>query len=127
MDSPLLDVITEIVMQYIEDKINHKLGVMLKFWSMYVDIFIVSRNEDLYETLAIANSICPSIHFTIEKETNYQLSFLNIYIEQKEDTMDQKLSISIYCKEIFSDQYLNFHSESYKVPIAKTLAIRALR
>lgn len=69
-------VIVVIVMLNIDDKIIQKLNIILKFWRKYVDIlFLVSRNENLTEILAITNSICPSIQFTIEKDTNYRLSF----------------------------------------------------
>lgn len=57
---------------YREDKIIYKLDAMLKFWQKYTEVvFIVSKNEDLSEILAVTNLICPSIQFTTEKETNY--------------------------------------------------------
>lgn len=62
MVSPLLVVIAEIAIQYIEEKNIHKLDVILKFLGNYVeDVFIVSINEDLTEILLLANSICLSI------------------------------------------------------------------
>lgn len=65
-----------------------------------------------------------------ERDYNYWLSFLAIYIELKENTTDQNLRKSVYCKETLSGQYLKFHSECpifHKVAVVKTIAIRVLR
>lgn len=65
---------------------------------MYVDeVFLVLRNKDLSKLLSIDNLI-DSIQFIIEKWTKYRLSFIDVYIDQKEDTADKNLSAFIYCK-----------------------------
>lgn len=66
--------IAEIVMQYIANNIIHKLSHTLKIWRRYVhDVFVVPETENLPTILDIANSICPSIQFIIEYESNCRI------------------------------------------------------
>lgn len=57
----------------------HKLGVKIKSCKRYVDdVFVPSNVEHIDRIPVISNSICPSIQFTIEIESNCRLSFLDI-------------------------------------------------
>ena len=52
------------------------------------------------------NPIHPSIQFTMEKEQDNKLSFLDVLITHT----DQELSTFVYWKPTFTRQYLNFNS-----------------
>ena len=71
------------------------------------DPFILwPHQEDVQILLDHVNSIRPSIQFTMEKESNNTLPFLNVLISQTE----QGFTTSIYRKQTFTGQYLNFNS-----------------
>ena len=53
------------------------------------------------------NSIDACIHFTIEKESDGQLPFLDILLKREEDG---SISTSVYRKATHTDHYLYFHS-----------------
>ena len=53
------------------------------------------------------NSIEPSIQFTLELETNWELSFLDTLIYHHEDGT---ITTKVYRKQTYSNQYLQFDS-----------------
>ncbi|KAL9975777.1 hypothetical protein ACROYT_G012971 [Oculina patagonica] len=72
------------------------------------------------------NSIDPHISFTIEHESNGQLSFLDTLISRD----NKKLNIDIYRKPTHTDRYLDFrshHDREHKISTAATLLHRALK
>ena len=77
-------------------------------WLRYVDdIFIIwPQQEDVQRLLDQVNSIHPSIQFTMEKEQDNKLLFLNALVTCTE----QGFRLSVYCKPPFTGQYLNFNS-----------------
>ena len=107
MGSPLSPVLANIYMEYIEEM---ALGSTLKLsmWLRYVDdTFILwPHQEDVQTLLAHVNSIRPSIQFTMEKEQDNKLPFLNVLVTRTE----QGFRSSVYCKPTFTRQYLNFNS-----------------
>ena len=71
------------------------------------------------------NSIDPCIQFTIERESDGQLPFLDILLNREEDG---SISTSVYCKATQKDQYLCFHSHhpaTHKRAVVRTLMCRA--
>ena len=71
------------------------------------------------------NSINPYIQFTIEKESDGQLPFLDILLNREEDG---SISTSVYRKATHTDQYLCFHSHhpaAHKRAVVRTLMCRA--
>ena len=70
------------------------------------------------------NSINPYIQFTIEKESDGQLPFLDILLNREEDG---SISTSVYRKATHTDQYLSFHSHHpavHKRAVVRTLMCR---
>ena len=71
----------QIVMQFIERKIDAILKENIFFWKRYVDdIFIKTTQNYIDEILDTANNLYPSIQFTIKIEMNNKLPFLNIIL-----------------------------------------------
>ena len=70
------------------------------------------------------NSVRPSIQFTMEKEQNNKLPFLDVLVTRTE----QGFRSSVYCKLTFTGQYLNFNSRhpyTVKKGIVRCLQHRA--
>ncbi len=92
----------------------------------FVDDIIsaVSRN-DIDILLQHLNSIEPSIQFTVERETNGDLAFLDLNVYR---TIEGKLETAVYRKPTHTDKYLSYNSHhpvSHKKSVAKTLLQRA--
>ena len=79
--------IAEIIMQFLENKINSHLEIKIYFWKRYVDdIFIITFELHVNDILKYANSLCQSIQLSLEIEENNRLPFLDILIEHKNVT-----------------------------------------
>ena len=71
------------------------------------------------------NSIDPDIKFTIEKEENSKLTFLDINTIMNQDG---SLKPTVYCKPTHTGQYLDFnsaHPNEHKLVVVRTLHQRA--
>ena len=67
------------------------------------------------------NSILPSITFTLEREQNQSLAFLDVKVSRNRDNT---ISTTIYKKPTHTDQYLQFdsrHSKHHKFAVVKIL------
>ena len=74
----------------------------------------------------IATSIKPALQFTSEGEENNQISYLDVMVIRK----NGKILPTVFSKPTFSGQYVKwncFCHESRKIPLIKTLTLRALR
>ena len=111
MESALSIRIAEIVMLFLENKINSFLSKHIYFWKRYVDdIFIITSQPDINIILDYANSLCPSYQFTFEIAENHKLPFIDILIEHSNVNEQLNFITSVYRKPTFSGQYLNFNS-----------------
>ena len=71
------------------------------------DTFILwSYYEEDQTLMDHVNLIRPSIQFTLEKEEDYKLSFLDVLITRTE----QSFRLSVYQTPTFIGQYFNFNS-----------------
>ena len=71
------------------------------------------------------NSIEPSIQFTVERDTDGKLPFLDTCVQR---TTDGKLETVVYRKPTHTDKYLSFnsyHARSHKKSVVTTLFQRA--
>ena len=71
------------------------------------------------------NSIEPSIQFTVERETDGKLLFLDTCVQR---TIDGKLETVVYLKPTHADKYLSFnshHPRRHKASVVTTLFQRA--
>ncbi len=67
------------------------------------------------------NSVEPSIEFTVELETNHELSFLDTLIYHHENGT---ITTKVYRKQTHTNQYLQFdshHPMAHKQVVIKTL------
>ncbi len=71
------------------------------------------------------NIVKPSIQFTVELETNHELSFLDTLIHHHENGT---IATKVYRKQTHTNQYLQFDSHqpmAHKQAVIKTLFNRA--
>ena len=124
MGSPLSPVLANLYMEYFEEMPLGSTSLEPSMWLRYVDdTFILwPHQEDVQILLDHVNSIRPSIQFTIEKEQDNKLPFLDVLVTCTE----QGFRSSVYRKPTFTRQYLNFNSHHpYKKGIVRCLQHRA--
>ena len=108
MGSPLLPIITNLFMEYIEEKAITTALLKPSLWIRYVDdTFDIWPHGSaplkiFHEHL---NQQCPSIQFTIKTEDNGKIPFLDVLITQN----GTQLSTLVYRKATHFDRYLPFH------------------
>ena len=86
MGSPLSQVLTNIYLENFKKMALRSTSQKLLMWLWYIDdIFILYPHQEDFQTLLDhANSIQPSIQFTIEKEQDNQLTFLDVLLTHSE-------------------------------------------
>ena len=99
----------------------------LAFYTRYVDDIFCLANEGQQpeQILAQFNSSHQSLRFTLEKETNNQLAFLDVNLTR---TVDGTAQQSVHRKKTHSGQYINFNNfvpMRYKRNLIKNLTARA--
>ena len=100
-----------------------------KFYLRNVDDIIAAfdNEQDSLNFLYFLNNRHPNIKFTIEKQINHSIAFLNIFIS---GIANQTLTLEIYCKSTYTGLLLNFKSFtsfSYKISLIKCLIDRSLK
>ena len=103
-------IISDIFMNDFEIKHMEKLTELgVKHWFRYVDdTFVVIRNKDQAEKiLDFLNSQHATIKFTMEKEINKSINFLDVKIRIENDN---SISTSTYHKPTFTGVMLNWNS-----------------
>ena len=108
MGSPGSAVIANLAMEDIEQRALASSPVTPLFWKRYVDdvISAVSKNE-VENLLNHLNTVEPSFQFTVERENDGQLSFLDLNIYRKDQGL---LETGVYRKPTHTDKYLAFDS-----------------
>ena len=122
MGSPVSAVIANLVMEDVEQRALASIPVNPSFWKRFVDdvISAVSVNE-IDVLLQHLNSIEPSIQFTVERETDRKLGFLDTCVHR---AIEGKLKTDVYRKPTHTDKYLSFnshHPRSHKKSVATAL------
>ena len=126
MGSPVSAVIANLYMEDFEEQTLTSTPCMPKIWKRYVDdtFTILSRDKvDIF--LQHLNSQQPTIHLTMETETNNTIPFLDTLVTRYSDGY---LSTSVYRKSTHTDQYLAYdshHPQSVKRGIVKCLYDRS--
>ena len=129
LGSPLAPTLANLFMGHHEKNwIKDFSGQNTLFYRRYVDdIFALFNNENEANTfLSYLNSRHNSIKFTVEKETDRKLSFLDVLM----DNSNNKPITSIYRKKTFTGLLMNFQSFtcfSYKLGLIKTLIDRTFK
>ena len=126
MRSPLGHALANLFMGYHENNwLNSEESFTVLFYKRYVDdiFFLFKRETDAERFLTFLNGQHPKIKFTIEKEKNNQLPFLDIL----NDSSSNKLVTSVYRKPTYTGlltNYNSFTSPNYKKGLIKTLIDR---
>ncbi|XP_053690925.1 uncharacterized protein LOC128739464 [Sabethes cyaneus] len=82
-----------------------------RVWKRYVDdVFAIVKERHLSQTLELLNSRHPTIKFTVEKEVDGKIPFLDLIITKKEDNT---LKFGIYRKPTSTDRYITSDSNHY--------------
>ncbi|XP_075167739.1 uncharacterized protein LOC142239876 [Haematobia irritans] len=110
MGNPLSPTIADIVLDNMLAETIKELSernITIKFITKYVDdLFAVIKKEDEDIILATFNKYHNKLQFTIEKETNNCLPYLDVKLHRNND----KISTEWYTKSIASGRIINFHS-----------------
>ena len=122
MDSPLAPVLANIFMGFHESKwLNEYNFNKPKFYLRYVDDILAAfdNEQDSLNFLNFLNNRHPNIKFTIEKQINYSIAFLDVFISGNNN---QNLTLQTYHKLTYTGLLLNFKTSfSYKISLIKCL------
>ena len=110
-------------------RLNKYQGPSLHFYQRYAEsTFCLYHNEqDALLFFDCLNSQHTNIKFTMEKESNKMLAFLDVYVNNKDPC---NLLMSVYRKNTFTGLLTNFDSftsYSYKIGFIRTLVDRAYK
>ena len=107
MGSPLGPSLANIFVGYYEALLFKRVNKPLMYYRYVDDTFAVFTDEDeCNEFFSHLNSLYPSLRFTLEKECNGTLPFLDVLVEKN----DHKFVTSIYRKPTFPGQYIRWNS-----------------
>ncbi|BHF79935.1 hypothetical protein SprV_0702305900 [Sparganum proliferum] len=124
MGSPLSGFIAEAFHQKLESLLFTTHGP--KFWTGYVyDTFVIIKREMMEEFYNVLNSVFLDIQFTMEAESNNQMSFLDVLVY---GIPNGHIKTTVYRKATGKGQILSYHSENplcYKRGCVRTLYSRA--
>ena len=127
MGSPLGPTLANIFMGYIEKKIIPSFKSKLRYFRYVDDCFVLAENEEVVDKVfSILNGVHKKIKFTVEKETNDELAFLDILVKRQ----DNRFLTSVFRKKTFTGSYLNFQSNcsmKRKLNLIRTLCHRAIK
>jgi hypothetical protein len=104
MGAPTSSIFSELYLQFLENStVNNFLpNYDIKGYFRYVDDILIVYDEEktnIDTLLECFNNISPKLKFTIEKETEHKINFLDITI----NTEPNKISIDIYRKPTYTD------------------------
>ena len=128
MGSPLSSFLADIYMSYIEEKIEKlNLFKFIKYWGRYVDDILViwyGNEENLNTFYEHINNISINLNFTLEKEKDNKLNFLDLTLIKK----NNRLEFNIFRKPTNTDliiPYDSSHHISQKLSTFQSLYYRA--
>ena len=97
-----------------------------KFYLRYVDDILAAFDNE-QDSLNFLNNRHPNIKFTIEKQINHSITFLDVFIS---GINNQNLTLQTYQKSTYTGQLLNFKSFtsfSYNISLIKCLIDRSFK
>lgn len=125
MGNCLSPICSDLVMQDLQDQCIKKLPFQLPFFKRYVDDIITSIPINQEQSiLDIFNCYHPKLQFTLEKEINNSIAFLDVRLIRH----NQLIETDWYHKPTFSERFLNYsseHSLKQKINVINNLKIRA--
>ena len=100
MGSPLSSFLAEAVLQDLEQKAVDN-NDSIRTWERYVDdIFATVKTNDIDNILHTINNTTDNITFTVEREQNNQLAFLDVLMTKNNDGT---LNTQVYRKKTHTD------------------------
>ena len=130
MRSPLAPVLANISMGFYESKwLNEYNLIKPKFYLRYVDDILAAFDKEqvTLNFLNFLNKSHPNIKFTIEKQINHSIAFLDVFIS---GINNQNLTLETYHKSTYTGLLLNFKSFTsfpYKIGLIKCLIKRSFK
>jgi predicted GIY-YIG superfamily endonuclease len=130
MGSPLSPLVANFFMEDLEEEAIKTATLKPKYWGRYVDDVICvwpHGEEELEIFFDHLNKINQKIKFTMEKEINKKLPYLDLLLENK---LDGTLGHSVYRKITNTNRYLHassHHTPAQKIGVLQTLITRSLR
>lgn len=117
MGSPASPVISDVVMEKLLDVSIEKMNTKPRILTKYVDdIFAIVKKDAITDTLNTLNSFHSQIQFTMEKENNNRLPYLDVTIIRQGNL----LKLDWYQKPTASGRLINFYSKHPKRVIINT-------
>ncbi|XP_055589699.1 uncharacterized protein LOC129741910 [Uranotaenia lowii] len=111
MGSKLSPLLAELFMSDFEGDLEKREKLFPRVWWRYVDdIFATVKERYLPQTLELLNSQHSSIKFTVEKEVDGKLPFLDLLISRKDDST---VKFGIYRKPTSTDRYITGDSNHF--------------
>ena len=130
MASPLAPVFANIFMAFYESKwLNEYNFNKPKFCLRYIDDILATfvKEQDSLTFFNFLNTKHPNIKFTIEKQVNHCIAFLDVFISGIDN---QNLTLQAYHESTYTGLLLNFKSFtslSYKISLIKYLIDRSFK
>lgn len=122
MGSPISPIVANIWMEYFEQKAISTSPVKPKVWLRYVDdTFCIINRNDTDTFLNHLNSVHPSTKFTMERENDGALAFLDVKVLRRENN---SIGHTVYRKPTHTDKYL--HATSHHHPTNLRSVVSAL-
>ena len=121
MSTPLAPVLANIFMGFNQSKwLNEYSLNKSNFYLRYVDDTLAAFDNEQYSLnfLDFLNNRHPNIKFTIEKQSNHSITFLDVFISC---INNQNLTLQAYHKSTYTGLLLNFTSLSNKISSIKCL------
>jgi len=126
MGSPVSVVIANLVMESVENSALLSFPNPPRFWRRFVDdTFVIINNDKIDDFFEHINQVEDSINFTMEREVENCLPFLDVLVTK---LADGSLQTKVHRKPTQTDRYLNFNSHhplQHKRSVVKTLLARA--
>lgn len=108
MGSPISPIAADIVMQRTIDKVMADCPLRIDFVKKYVDDLLLSVHaDDVDEVLGFFNAFHHKIQFTMEKEVDGCLPYLDLKIHRSPDNL---MTTSWYFKSCSSNRIINYNS-----------------
>ena len=121
-------VMANMVMEDLEERALTTLTNQPLYWKRFVeDVCTTTKIDNTQTFLEHLNSIEPCIKFTIERESEGKIAFLDCMLHHQEDG---RLTATVYRKPTHTDRYLSFsshHPSMHKRAVVKSLMDRAAK
>ena len=107
MGALISSVVSQIVMEDLEETVLDRVSFYIPFFYRYVDDSITAVPKDKVNfILEHFNKYHKKIQFTIEIEEHNSINFSNVTLHHK----NEKIKTELYTKKTWSSRYLNYQS-----------------